>query len=105
MHYCKIIQELGAHSEDGSVEGKNFRVIRKLPYCSLKANILFRRLDASMEDYDKSLGKKSHQSTRVLPKIPNETTCPPPKGLPINFYSVKWLKVLPNIQNKRMIDL
>ncbi|MBW0568923.1 hypothetical protein O181_108638 [Austropuccinia psidii MF-1] len=32
-------------------------------------------------------------------------TCPPPKGLPIDFYSVKWFKGLPNIQKERMIDL
>ncbi|MBW0568673.1 hypothetical protein O181_108388, partial [Austropuccinia psidii MF-1] len=41
MRYFTIIQELGANSEDESVEGKNFRVIPKLPYHSLKANIFF----------------------------------------------------------------
>ncbi|MBW0517349.1 hypothetical protein O181_057064, partial [Austropuccinia psidii MF-1] len=81
--YRKIIEDIAAHSDD-KVGGKknDVYVIRTLGYCSKKANIFF-----------------------LLPRVPivSKNTIPP-KGLPMDFYNLKWYKTLNPIEKRMYID-
>ncbi|MBW0535607.1 hypothetical protein O181_075322, partial [Austropuccinia psidii MF-1] len=103
--YKRIIEEIGAHSDDEYDEKKKVYVIKTLKFRSRKANIFFRRLDEAMVQAERNEGSITRKRTRCLPKIPIESTIvKPPKGLPIDFYSIKWFKKLEHSQKEAMAD-
>ncbi|MBW0460606.1 hypothetical protein O181_000321 [Austropuccinia psidii MF-1] len=104
--YRKIIEDIAAHSDD-KVGGKknDVYVIRTLGYRSKKANIFFRKLDEAIAAHESHLGIVSRRRTRVLPRVPivSKNTIPP-KGLPMDFYNLKWYKTLSPIEKRMYID-
>ncbi|MBW0565621.1 hypothetical protein O181_105336 [Austropuccinia psidii MF-1] len=58
-----------------------------------------------MVQAERNEGNITRKRTRCLPKIPIESTiAKPPKGLPIDFYSIKWFKKLEHFQKEAMAD-
>ncbi|MBW0464127.1 hypothetical protein O181_003842 [Austropuccinia psidii MF-1] len=105
--YCRIVEEIGAHSKDEGHETKTKKVhvIKRLPYHSKKENIFFRKLDESMEEYYRHMEIVSHMCVRVQPRVPiNSTNAELPRGLPIDFYSPKWFKDLSCIEQRSIVD-
>ncbi|MBW0482245.1 hypothetical protein O181_021960 [Austropuccinia psidii MF-1] len=52
------------------------------------------------------MGLSSQMRVCVLPKIPIQSeNCKPPKGLPADFYSLKWLKGLTNMEKRMTVDI
>ncbi|MBW0512290.1 hypothetical protein O181_052005 [Austropuccinia psidii MF-1] len=107
QRYHKIIEENAAHSDDEADEQKpEIYVIHTLRYRSRKANILFWRLDQAMDKYQRNMGLSSRMRVPVLPKIPIQSeNCKPPKGLPADFYSLKWFKGLTNMEKRMTVDI
>ncbi|MBW0506695.1 hypothetical protein O181_046410 [Austropuccinia psidii MF-1] len=98
--YRNIIANIHSHSDD-EVDGKGNFQIKTLPYRSNTANIFFRRLDEQMKAVDDALGITSKARIRKLPKVPQITNFPKaPIGLPLDFYSKKWLSTLPVSQQR-----
>ncbi|MBW0577667.1 hypothetical protein O181_117382 [Austropuccinia psidii MF-1] len=100
--YRRIIEEIGAHSDDEVDNTNNKRyIISTLNYRSRKANIFFRKLDEAIEQSQKRASLSSWQRLQVLPKVPVVSkNVAPPIGLPINFYNPQWFKKLtPDIQS------
>ncbi|MBW0536193.1 hypothetical protein O181_075908 [Austropuccinia psidii MF-1] len=103
--YRKIIEDIGSHSDDEVHEKKELYVIKRLHYCSNKANIFFRKLDQAISEYNKNMKITSHMRTRVHPKITiMSTNVAPPKGLPIDFYNPKWFNKLSMLEKHRIAD-
>ncbi|MBW0460867.1 hypothetical protein O181_000582 [Austropuccinia psidii MF-1] len=104
--YRRIVEEIGAHSEDEGhkTKTKKVHVIKRLPYRSKKANIFLRKLDESMAEYYRHMGIVSHMHVHVQPRVPiNSTNAAPPRGLPIDFYSPKCLKGLSRIEQRSIV--
>ncbi|MBW0518689.1 hypothetical protein O181_058404 [Austropuccinia psidii MF-1] len=58
-----------------------------------------------MVQADRNEGNITHKRTCCLPKIPIKSTIvKPPKGLPIDLYSLKWFKKLEHSQKEAMAD-
>ncbi|MBW0522041.1 hypothetical protein O181_061756 [Austropuccinia psidii MF-1] len=107
QRYRKIIEENSAQSDDEADAQKlEIYVIHTLRYRSRKANIFFWRLDQAMAKYKRNMGLSSRMRVRVLPKILIQSeNCKPPKGLPADFYSLKWFKGLTNIEKRMIVDI
>ncbi|MBW0501188.1 hypothetical protein O181_040903 [Austropuccinia psidii MF-1] len=102
--YKRIIENLLAHSDDEPNEWDEF-VVNTLPYRSNSADIFFRRLDEQMRALDIARGVKSRSQKRLFPKIPEMTNLSKaPTGLPLDFYSRKWLVSLPINQQRMTVD-
>ncbi|MBW0586342.1 hypothetical protein O181_126057, partial [Austropuccinia psidii MF-1] len=104
--YCKLIEEIGAHSDD-EIGGKNGDVyaIRTLCYRSRKANIFFCKLDEAMASSEANQGAVSRRRTRVLPRVPIPSkNIAAPKGLPMDFYKLKWYKALNPMEKRTYPD-
>ncbi|MBW0518089.1 hypothetical protein O181_057804 [Austropuccinia psidii MF-1] len=50
------------------------------------------------------MGTASHMRIRVHPKVPIESKSPPPKRLPINFHSFKWVRTLSHVEKCAILD-
>ncbi|MBW0505481.1 hypothetical protein O181_045196 [Austropuccinia psidii MF-1] len=58
-----------------------------------------------MVQAERNEGNITCKQTHFLPKIPIESTIvKPPKGLPVDFYSIKWFKKLEHSQKEAMAD-
>ncbi|MBW0510554.1 hypothetical protein O181_050269 [Austropuccinia psidii MF-1] len=81
QRYRKIIEENAAHSDDEADEQKpEIYVIHTLRYRRMRV--------------------------RVLLKTPIQSeNCKPPKGLPADFYSLKWFKGLTNMEKRMTVDI
>ncbi|MBW0523890.1 hypothetical protein O181_063605 [Austropuccinia psidii MF-1] len=105
--YRRIIEEIGAHSDDeADSKKKQIYVIRTLPYRSRKANVFFRKLDEMMASSQNKSQTTSHMRTRLLPKIPVQSAHKvAPRGLPLDFYHIKWFKGRNPMEKRTIPDL
>ncbi|MBW0533614.1 hypothetical protein O181_073329 [Austropuccinia psidii MF-1] len=105
--YRRIIEEIGAHSDD-EVDNTNNKqyIICTLNYRSRKANIFFRKLDEAIEKSQKRASLSSRKRLRVLPKVPVVSkNVAPPIGLPIDFYNPQWFKKLTPVEERMTPDV
>ncbi|MBW0496427.1 hypothetical protein O181_036142 [Austropuccinia psidii MF-1] len=107
QRYHKIIVENAVHSDDEADEQKpEIYVIHTLRYRSRKENIFFWKLDQAMAKYQSNMGLTSQMRVCVLLKtLIQSENCKPPKGLPADFYSLKWFKGLMNMEKRMKVDI
>ncbi|MBW0470531.1 hypothetical protein O181_010246 [Austropuccinia psidii MF-1] len=104
--YRQIIEDIGAHSDDEKDGDKKRYLIKTLRYRSCKANIFFCRLDWAMAESERASGTVSRRRERCLPKVPIASkNTQPPKGLPLDFYSIKWFKSLDQNQRRNIPNI
>ncbi|MBW0463125.1 hypothetical protein O181_002840 [Austropuccinia psidii MF-1] len=59
-----------------------------------------------MAESERASGTVRRQRERCLPKVPIEyKNTQPPKGLPLDFYSIKWFKLLDQNQRRNIMNI
>ncbi|MBW0560693.1 hypothetical protein O181_100408 [Austropuccinia psidii MF-1] len=103
--YIQVISPIQAHSNDEYYEPKNAYIARNLPFRSESANIFMRKLDRLISKTENDEGKRSQGRYRIHVKNPPQTMFPTaPKGLPLDFYDIKWYNSKLPAQRQNIAD-
>ncbi|PLW38249.1 hypothetical protein PCANC_14910 [Puccinia coronata f. sp. avenae] len=105
--YLDIIKPVQAHSDDEYFPDRDVYVVKKLPFRSNTANVFFRRLDEVIRQFKLEDGKRRAPTRHcVQVRNPAKKIFPKaPKGMPLDFYNVKWFNNKLPAQRQNLANL